>query len=372
MKKSALFLAPTIALTLLFYLLAYFYLPPPPPSGSMMALFAGVAAVLVWLWQIGFRKARSRRKTGRVSLLLFSIALQLGLASCHQAQASTRSTLCKFEKGPRAGTIQDYASLAPLTVGSPCQDGAGSSGVIISAYNQDNAGDASVIADPQRAWPDRPTPTSRPAGPAKPSGTMPRVTGTALLVHKQTEESGYGLYSYALLTHAPEKGELPRYQAFFKALIELPSASAIADYLPKSRINITYLLLNSLPSDWKTESNSAQVDYVISHYDYARCAAMLASLPKHTGTGPVIASSLVPMSLDQHPRPVLVQDLSTAQPVLMADYVSRFVSQVAQDHFWEPNTLAAFALSLRNLLETAATGLGMSQVAVKSWVTYFK
>jgi hypothetical protein len=58
--------------------------------------------------------------------------------------------------------------------------------------------------------------------------------------------------------------------------------------------------------------------------------------------------------------------------VLMADYVSKFVSQVAQDHFWQPNTLSAFALSLRNLLETAATGLGMSQDAVKSWVNYFK
>lgn len=373
MKKSTAFLIPTIVLTVVFYLLAYFFLPPPPPSASMMVLFAGIAAVLVWLSQMGFRRARSRKGSGSVALLLISIALQLGLILCQHAQAATKSTLCKFEKGPKAGTMQEHASSA---LGSPCEDGAGSSGVIVSSYG-------TVTADPQRAWPDNPRYTSPvdampspppppPTTAARPTDTMPRVTGTEPLLQKQKEESGYGLYSYALLTHAPEDSELSKYQAFFKALIELPAASDLAGYLPKTRINITYLLLNSLPSDWKTQSNSSRVDYVISHYDYARSAAMLASLPRHVGTGPVIASSLAPMSLDQHPHPVLVQDLSTAQPVLMADYVGKFVRQAAQDRFWQPNTLAAFTLSLRNLLETAATGLGMSQEAVKSWVNYFK
>src|SRR5208282_4024487 len=382
MKESALFLVPTIVLTLLFYLLAYFFLPPPPPSASMMVLFAGVAAVLVWLSQIRFRRTRSR-KTRRVALLI-SIGLQLGLALCYHALAATlfrppetlrmnstasqMSTLCKFATGPRAGTIHDFAPMAQVAVGSPCQDGAGSAGFVISAGTSSGRYGLGGVTSPGRS----PTNAASPASGSAPTDVMPRVTETALLAQKQTEESGYGLYSYALLTRAPEDNELSKYQAFFKALIELPSASDIAEYLPKTRINITYLLLTSIPSDWKTRSNTARVDYVISHYDYARCAAMLASLPQKTGTGPVIASSLAPMSLDRHPHPVLVQNLSKAQPVLMADYVSKFVSQVAQDHFWQPNTLSAFALSLRNLLETAATGLGMSQDAVKSWVNYFK
>lgn len=382
MKKSALFLVPTIVLTLLFYLLAYFFLPPPPPSASMMVLFAGVAAILVWLSQIRFRRTRSR-KTRRV-VLLISIGLQLGLVFCYHALAATlsrppetltmnsaasqMSTLCKFATGARAGTIYDLAPMAPVPVGSPCQDGAGSAGFVISAGTSSGRYGSGGVTSPRRS-PIKPT---SPASGSAPTGVMPRVTGTALLAQKQAEESGFGLYSYALLTHAPEDSELSKYQAFFKALIELPSASDISEYLPKGRINVTYLLLTSIPSDWKTRSNTARVDYVISHYDYARCAAMLASLPQKTGTGPVIASSLAPMSLDQHPHPVLVQNLSKAQPVLMADYVSKFVSQVAQDHFWQPNTLSAFALSLRNLLETAATGLGMSQDAVKSWVNYFK
>jgi hypothetical protein len=310
MKKSAVFLASTIVLTLLFYLVAYFYLPPPPPSGSMMVLFAGVAAVLVWLLQLGFRKARSR-KTGRVVLLLISVAFQSGLALCHPSQATAlfraqvspsekvdappaMMTVCGFNAGPRAGTTQSYVST--LRVGSACSDGAGSTGVIIRASKLGGAGGEEGIS-PVSAMPEPDR--------AQPNETTSRVTGTALLVHKQNEESGYGLYSYALLAHAPEDSELPKYRAFFKALtLELPSASDLAEYLPKNRINITYMLLKSLPSDWKTQSNSAQVEYVISHYDYARCAAMLASLPQHTGTGPVIASSLAPMSLSQRPHPV--------------------------------------------------------------------
>lgn len=43
------------------------------------------------------------------------------------------STLCRFEQGPRAGQTQDYAPMAPLPVGTPCQDGAGSMGKVVAA-----------------------------------------------------------------------------------------------------------------------------------------------------------------------------------------------------------------------------------------------
>jgi hypothetical protein len=42
------------------------------------------------------------------------------------------STLCKFTSGPVAGTMHDYAPLDPLPVGTACNDGAGSTGVIIA------------------------------------------------------------------------------------------------------------------------------------------------------------------------------------------------------------------------------------------------
>lgn len=39
------------------------------------------------------------------------------------ALAQQKSTLCRFENGPRAGQTQDYAPQDPLPVGTPCQDG---------------------------------------------------------------------------------------------------------------------------------------------------------------------------------------------------------------------------------------------------------
>lgn len=48
------------------------------------------------------------------------------------ANAGATSTLCRFDTGARKGQTQDYAPTAPLRVGSGCQDGAGSTGVVIA------------------------------------------------------------------------------------------------------------------------------------------------------------------------------------------------------------------------------------------------
>ncbi len=42
------------------------------------------------------------------------------------------STICAFDAGPRAGQQQDYAPMAPIPVGSPCQDARGSSGRVVA------------------------------------------------------------------------------------------------------------------------------------------------------------------------------------------------------------------------------------------------
>ena len=51
------------------------------------------------------------------------------------AEAQQKSTLCKFDAGPRTGQTQDYAPRPAIPVGSECQDGAGSTGVIIVKGN---------------------------------------------------------------------------------------------------------------------------------------------------------------------------------------------------------------------------------------------
>lgn len=53
------------------------------------------------------------------------------------------STLCSFNQGPRAGTTHDYAPLDPLPVGTSCNDGNGSTGTMIAkAQNPEPASTA--------------------------------------------------------------------------------------------------------------------------------------------------------------------------------------------------------------------------------------
>lgn len=47
------------------------------------------------------------------------------------SRATHASTVCHFTAGPRAGTSFDYrATWAPLPAGTPCLDGAGSTGIV--------------------------------------------------------------------------------------------------------------------------------------------------------------------------------------------------------------------------------------------------
>ncbi|MCE9521953.1 MAG: hypothetical protein K8S25_05910 [Alphaproteobacteria bacterium] len=48
------------------------------------------------------------------------------------APAVETSTLCRFTSGPRAGQTQDYAPMAPIPVGSNCQDARGSFGTVVA------------------------------------------------------------------------------------------------------------------------------------------------------------------------------------------------------------------------------------------------
>lgn len=61
------------------------------------------------------------------------------------AVSQERSFLCKFTSGPRAGEIQDYTGHphGALPVGTSCQDGMGSWGVIVSSRGGGGQGSSS-------------------------------------------------------------------------------------------------------------------------------------------------------------------------------------------------------------------------------------
>lgn len=52
--------------------------------------------------------------------------------STRTTTVSNNSTICRFNAGPRSGQIQDYAPVAAIPIGAACQDGFGSTGVVIA------------------------------------------------------------------------------------------------------------------------------------------------------------------------------------------------------------------------------------------------
>jgi hypothetical protein len=65
------------------------------------------------------------------------------LISRASAQSVEKSTVCEFTSGPRTGQTQDYAPMAALPIGTPCHDGAGSTGKVVAPKgNSSGAGGA--------------------------------------------------------------------------------------------------------------------------------------------------------------------------------------------------------------------------------------
>jgi hypothetical protein len=307
MKRTPALVASAIALTLVFYMASTYLLPGPPPSMALVGLFAAIALALVFAGSALWRRLRGAKPAPDAGRKAPGSSKTHGLILCALA-------------GMMAVAMQG------------CKTGAPSPGSASSA-----------------------------------SRAVNRVTGFGYLLSGTKEEEGYGLYSYALLSHPPSALELPQYSAFLKALVALPTAKALEQYVPRQRINLTSIPVTETPP---TGADDAKVTYILAHYDYARAAVLKACLTTRTGPGPVLVSVLQPIDPSAHPTPVLVQDLTRAQASLMETYVESFVSQVAQDRFWEQSSLAVFALNLRNSLETAAVGLGMSKTAVDGWIKF--
>lgn len=76
-----------------------------------------------------------RANSMRSAIAFVSSALAVSLLLAAGAFGEDRSYLCNFTSGPRAGQTSDYTGYpsGPLSIGTPCQDGAGSSGVIVQA-----------------------------------------------------------------------------------------------------------------------------------------------------------------------------------------------------------------------------------------------
>lgn len=90
---------------------------------------------------------RVRVRTGVFMLTVLAL-LPLLPASAGAQASSAANTICEFKAGPRAGErMRLRGDMATLTVGSPCTDGQGSTGVVV---NKDATAGGPTPTDPTR------------------------------------------------------------------------------------------------------------------------------------------------------------------------------------------------------------------------------
>ncbi len=190
-----------------------------------------------------------------------------------------------------------------------------------------------------------------------------RIEG-ALLIKGRSERKGYGLYSYLLVAVPPVGPDKERVQKFIQTYLDqILAVKALESYFKSSQLNLTYLPVDSEPPDKVT------VDWVLDHYDYARAQFLLASFPEKHGSGPFIVSALHPLAGQGTVMGHYVfEDLSSVPPSAIQFWIQQFMSQTAQERFWQPNTLDTVALRLRTAISIAAAGLPDARNAVASWI----
>ena len=210
------------------------------------------------------------------------------------------------------------------------------------------------------------------AGPPAPPVAIEH-SGRSLLVDRDEEEQGFGLYSYLLFgSPPPRESESPpseesrsevcppaeesraRYVAALQAYVDVVQPiEDVLRYREPATVNITYLPVKSMVPEAVQESPAALLD----NYNYVRAELILDALAAEDDLrdGPYILSYDQPLT-DQSEltERYLFQDLSSVPPRLIRVWVKEFVNQVEQPEYWDRRFWPTFRLYLRQGLANLA------------------
>jgi len=200
-----------------------------------------------------------------------------------------------------------------------------------------------------------------------------RETGWTFLTRGESEAEGYGLYSYVLFGSMPTEVNRAQYEKVIEAyLLLIPHINDLEKSLEsrnisRSVLNVTYLPITEAPPDDIIMS----VDWVLKHYDYATARILLRLLSGDNRHGPYIVSSLFPLGKMSKPSgKYLYQDLSLVPPRIVQLWANEFLSQAAQERFWEERAAVQLVLNMRLIVAILAEALPVAQEAVDNWIAW--
>ncbi len=206
-------------------------------------------------------------------------------------------------------------------------------------------------------------------------------TARSFLIGSQVELPDFGLYSYLLFSAPPTDESKGRYKAALRAFLARPPAASWEELLPHGNLNIFYLLLEDTPpgdiEDCLRHNcvpvEDAIIEWILSHYNYARAQIILKRVSRTSPPGPCIATMTAPLSLPlaapseaqsaavsqggEAAPMVLFQDMSKAPAHLVRAWTDLFIEKATGEGSAYQGNLQALLLHLRAALDGYAKGL---------------
>jgi len=206
-------------------------------------------------------------------------------------------------------------------------------------------------------------------------------TGSHLLAADESEQQGYGLYSYLLFAARPTDANRANYLAAIDAVVAMPEVSNLMQKgFPQRSLNITSIPVRGIPPDGES-SQSGQADagtseWVLEHYDYARARYLLSRLSGRHARGPYLVSTFSPLSGKAGViEKTLRQDLSPVpgnRPDLTRAWVREFLERAGQPRLWDEQGMEAFVQKLRLAIAVVGESVDSIRGAMETLIKWTK
>ena len=173
-----------------------------------------------------------------------------------------------------------------------------------------------------------------------------------VLMPNDSEQDGFGLYTYLIFPRKPNAASRPRYAEAIKTFGRLPQAVAFAEPAPGGEQIAMYLPMRERPSAGGLDNT----DWVLDNYDYLRARRMLHGFAQTGNDGPYILTTPVPLD-SADAEEAVVNDLSIAPPHLIDPWIKHHVYRAAQEGAWGARLQRLLVLGPRTIIAVLAEGL---------------
>lgn len=199
------------------------------------------------------------------------------------------------------------------------------------------------------------------------------ITGRRFLLSTETELSGYGLYSYLLLSAKPQgEEETNRYLKTLEASLQIINKlDDLGRHVRPGQLNATHIPVTELPKGKEDDPDFAKK--VLAVYDFARAQVLLNKFEKTYDRGPYLISVKTALAPASQPVPIYIfQNFTGVVPDLAARGVRDFAFLAAQERTWTEQSMRVLAFRSRNLVAIAGKETPKVASGLKAMIQFIK